>query len=117
MPIRLKPCPETPNCVCTYSDDPRHAMQPIVYRGTRDDATVELKHIIMSLPRTRLIEETDTYLHFTFTSRIFRFVDDVEFEVDESANVIHYRSASRVGRSDLGVNRKRMQKIVEAFSG
>jgi uncharacterized protein (DUF1499 family) len=62
-----------------------------------------------------VITETENYIHATFTSRIFRFVDDVEFYFMRDAPVIHVRSASRVGYSDLGVNRKRVEKIRQAF--
>ncbi len=63
----------------------------------------------------RIIEEEDGYMHADAKSLIFRFVDDVEFFVDRDAKVIHFRSASRVGRGDLGVNRKRMEQIRQAF--
>jgi uncharacterized protein (DUF1499 family) len=63
----------------------------------------------------RVITETETYVHATFTSRVFRFVDDLEFYFVLDAPVIHVRSASRVGYSDLGVNRKRVEKIRKAF--
>jgi uncharacterized protein (DUF1499 family) len=74
-----------------------------------------LKALIASLPRTRLIEEDGEYLHYEFTS--FRFVDDVEFVFDEGSKTIHFRSASRVGYGDLGVNRRRMENIRSSLSG
>ncbi len=70
-----------------------------------------LKKVILSKPRTSIIEEKPNYLRAEFTSRIFRFVDDVEFLFDDSLKYIHVRSASRIGRSDLGVNRKRIEEI------
>jgi len=67
------------------------------------------------MKRTRVIKEMEEYLHITFTSQFFRFTDDVEFHFVEEAPVIHVRSASRVGYSDLGVNRRRIEKIRRAF--
>jgi uncharacterized protein (DUF1499 family) len=63
------------------------------------------------MPRTVVVTKTDQYLHAEVTSRIYRFVDDVEFYVDKQAGVIHCRSASRVGYSDFGVNRARIEQI------
>jgi uncharacterized protein (DUF1499 family) len=62
-----------------------------------------------------MVTVEDRYIHAEFTSALFRFVDDVEFQIDAESGLIHFRSASRVGRSDLGVNRKRMESIRMAF--
>ena len=70
-----------------------------------------LKTTIAGLPRTKLIEEDETYLHYEFTSLLLRFVDDVEFLFDEETKTIQFRSASRTGYGDLGVNRRRMEDI------
>jgi len=70
-----------------------------------------LKTAIASLPRTKLIEEEEAYLHYEFTSRLLRFVDDVEFVFDDESKIIHFRSASRIGYGDRGVNRDRMEEI------
>jgi uncharacterized protein (DUF1499 family) len=69
------------------------------------------------MPRTELVEEEGHYLHYTFKTWPIPFIDDVEFIIDPDAKVIHYRSASRVGHSDLGVNSRRMEKVVAAFGG
>lgn len=70
-----------------------------------------LKGIVANLPRAKLVEEDETYLHYEFTSLLLRFVDDVEFVFDDETKTIHFRSASRTGYSDLGVNRRRMEEI------
>jgi uncharacterized protein (DUF1499 family) len=72
---------------------------------------LRLKSIVRSFRRTAVITDTGSYLHAEFTSAVFRFVDDVEFLADDMAKVIHVRSASRLGQSDLGVNRKRVEEI------
>lgn len=74
-----------------------------------------LRQIVNAMPRTRVVATTDDYLHVEFTSALLRFVDDVEFRVDVDAGVIHVRSASRVGRYDFGVNRRRVEAIRDAF--
>ncbi len=71
---------------------------------------------LTALPRVRRLSRNGNYLHLAFTSLIFRFTDDVEFWVDESAGLLHYRSASRVGYSDLGANRRRMQQVCELLT-
>lgn len=108
---KLAPCPESPNCVSSLATDPRHAILPFVLDRSLDAAREELKQAASKLPRVRLVTERDNYLHFEFRSLVFRFVDDVEFHLDEAAKTIHVRSASRVGHSDFGVNRRRVESI------
>jgi uncharacterized protein (DUF1499 family) len=113
----LSPCPSSPNCVSTQAQDESHAIAPLRYQKTRAEAKEALKAIIRTLPRTTLVEEDDTYLHYEFTSLLLRFVDDVEFLFDDEAKTIHFRSASRTGYGDLGVNRRRMEEIRTLIEG
>jgi len=114
---QLSPCPSSPNCVSTQAQDEGHAIAPYRYQKTRPEAKEALKAIVQSLPRTKLAEEDETYLHYEFTSLLFRFVDDVEFLFDDEAKTIHFRSASRTGYGDLGVNRCRMEDIRKLIEG
>jgi uncharacterized protein (DUF1499 family) len=70
-----------------------------------------LKEVVRTLSRTKLVDEDESYLHYEFTSMLLRFVDDVEFLFDDDTKTIHFRSASRTGYGDLGVNRKRMEQV------
>lgn len=108
---KLAPCPSTPNCVCSQSEDAEHKIEPLTYKSTPQVAFSQLKQAIASQPRTKIITQSPNYLYAEFTSAIMKFVDDVEFYLDEDAKVIHVRSASRLGQSDLGVNRKRIETI------
>lgn len=108
---KLAPCPNSPNCVSSTATDPRHAIAGFALDRAAGAAKEELRAAIAKLPRAKLISETDNYLHFEFRSFIFRFVDDVEFHLDAPTKTIHVRSASRVGHSDLGVNRRRVESI------
>ena len=112
---RLAPCPDSPNCVCSQATDAEHAIEPIRFDGEADPVISRLRSVIGNLPRMTIVTETPDYLHAEARSLIFRFVDDVEFLVDRDAKRIHIRSASRVGKSDLGVNRKRMELIKRAI--
>jgi uncharacterized protein (DUF1499 family) len=111
----LAPCPESPNCVSTFASDKTHAIKPLPYSGTSIEAKQKLIRVIDSLPRTRIISDTGNYLCVEFTSLLWRFVDDVEFVFDDSAKTIQFRSASRLGYGDMGVNRKRMETIRAKF--
>lgn len=111
----LMPCPASPNCVSSCEKDADHFVAPIDYMVPRQNAREAVIRIIGDFPRTRIITDRDNYIHAEFRSEIFRFVDDVEFFFDEEKPVIHVRSASRIGYSDLGVNRKRMENIRERF--
>jgi uncharacterized protein (DUF1499 family) len=103
---KLAACPGTPNCVNSQSDNAQSkiALLPPV-------AIAQLRNAIEGMERAKIIEETDNYLYAEFTSKLMGFVDDVEFYLDNHENVIHVRSASRLGRSDLGVNRQRIETI------
>ena len=112
---RLAPCPNSPNCVSTQNADSQHSIEAIVFDGPPEDAMRKLKAVLAVIPRMEIITETESYIHAEATSLIFRFRDDVEFFIDQQSNLIHFRSASRVGKSDLGANRKRMEEIRKAF--
>lgn len=113
---KLATCPDTPNCVSTQAADPGKKIEPIAFKGSSAETISKIKQTIKAnWPRATLISERDHYLHYEFKSLIFRFIDDVEFFVDDKASVIQFRSASRVGHSDLGVNRKRMNQIVKSL--
>ncbi|MGE0468644.1 MAG: DUF1499 domain-containing protein [Nitrospira sp.] len=107
----LSPCPSSPNCVSTQATDEGHAIYPFPYKKPRAEAKEALKAAIARLPRTKLIEEDESYLHYEFTSLLLRFVDDVEFLFDDDTKTVHFRSASRLGYSDLGANRRRMEEV------
>lgn len=111
----LPPCPDSPNCVSSESNNSRHRITPLRYRGSKEEAFQRLKGIILDLPRTRLVEEEGNYLHFEFHSLLFGFVDDVEFYVRPDDAELDVRSASRTGYWDLGVNRRRIEEIRAAF--
>lgn len=113
---QLLACPSTPNCVNSQSTDPKSQIAPLSYSDSPAEAIARLKAIVAAQPRTQIVTEAENYLYAEFTSAIMGFVDDVEFYLDDAANVIHVRSASRLGQSDLGVNRKRVETIRSQFT-
>lgn len=114
---KLAACPNSPNCVSSQSptSDETHFIQPLKYSSTKEKALSDLKNVIESEDRTKIINESSDYLYAEFKSALMGFVDDVEFYLDSSSNTIHVRSASRLGQSDLGVNRKRIETIRTKF--
>ena len=102
----LAPCPGTPNCVNSQSNDEKAKINPLPAVPIS-----RIKAVVESMDRTKIITETNDYLHAEFASKLMGFVDDVEFYLDNGAGVVHVRSASRLGQSDLGVNRSRVEKI------
>jgi uncharacterized protein (DUF1499 family) len=107
----MAPCPTTPNCVVSKGADAGHQIEPLVYQGDRDTAYADLLKVLTVVPRTVVTEKTDTYIRAESTSRIFHFVDDLEFYFPTGEKLIQVRSAARVGESDLGVNRRRLEQI------
>ena len=110
---RLSPCPKSPNCVSSDASDAVHHIEPYRLRVASEVAWQQLQTVIASLPRIRIINLTDNYLHAEARSLIFRFVDDMEFQLRSQEQLIAVRSASRLGYSDLGVNRKRVEQVRE----
>lgn len=108
---KFAPCPTTPNCVNSQSQDAAHAIDPLRYTTTPDVAFDKLKATLQAQPRVNLLAAANDYIRAEFTIPIVGFVDDVEFYLDREAKLIQVRSASRLGESDLGVNRKRIETI------
>ncbi len=111
---RLAPCPDKPNCVCSeFLKNERHYFEPLnIIAGKEDDAWQQLQAIIGD-QGGKIITANERYLAAEFTSRVFGFVDDFEARLDAMNRQIQLRSASRVGTSDFGVNRKRINTISE----
>lgn len=108
---QLAPCPSSPNCVVSQAADEDHAIKPLTYQGDRATAKANILKVLSVVPRTTVVDQTDDYIRSEAKSRLFKFVDDVEFYLPKDEQVIHVRSASRVGESDLGVNRRRIEQI------
>jgi uncharacterized protein (DUF1499 family) len=127
MPIKEKkvglingnfyPCPKRHYCVSTQSNknDEVNYIEPIKYNTSTEETITKVKNIIKSLKRTKLLKEEGNYLHYVFTTALFRFKDDVEFLFDNTEKLIHFKSQSRIGGYDWNTNRNRMEKIRKLF--
>lgn len=109
---RLYPCPDRPNCVSSQGTGTQ-AIEPFRCDGQSTQAWNCLIDVVRQFPRCRIITQTENYLHVEARTRIFGFVDDVEFLLKDDC--IHVRSASRIGYSDLGTNRRRVEAIRREF--
>jgi uncharacterized protein (DUF1499 family) len=107
---RLAACPSSPNCVAS-DDTEAHAVEPFKIAVPPADAWSMARAAVTALPRTKIITHTDDYLHAECSSAIFGFVDDLELHLRPQENVISVRSAARLGHSDFGVNRRRVEKV------
>jgi uncharacterized protein (DUF1499 family) len=112
---RLSPCPSSPNCVSSLSENKSHQVEPLTYNAPLDEAREKLISVIHSMKRSEIVTAENNYLHATFTSFLFRFVDDVEFSFDDERKIIDVRSASRTGYYDFGQNRRRVEEIRKRF--
>jgi uncharacterized protein (DUF1499 family) len=112
---RLSPCPKSPNCVSSLSEDKSHYVEPLSYKVSQEEAREKLITVINSMKRSEIVTAKANYIHATFKSALFGFVDDVEFSFDDERKFIDVRSASRTGYSDLGVNRRRVEEIRRRF--
>ena len=107
----LQNCGSKPNCVCSLQNDSAHGIAPFQIRENVNSSMEKLSKIIRSMNGARIIFSREDYLYAEFKTSFFGFIDDVEFHVNKSANRIEVRSASRLGYSDLGLNRSRVESI------
>ena len=112
--VRLGPCPDKPNCVSSLAPDEDHRVAPFLLTGSNPSWSA-VRDAVAAMPRTKIVEEGQGYLHAECTSRIFRFVDDLELLRSEAGDRVDVRSASRVGYGDWGVNRDRVESLREAL--
>jgi uncharacterized protein (DUF1499 family) len=110
----LTSCPASPNCVSSQAGDERHRIAPLAFSGDPDAAFSRLKRVLGRRGDTSIIDERTGYLRVEL--RTLLFVDDGEFLLDRAQRVIHLRCASRLGYSDLGKNRSRVEEIRIEFS-
>lgn len=109
----LASCPASPNCVSSQADDEKHRIAPLAFNGDPDTAFARLKTVLRQRSDSTIIEENPDYLRAELRTTLF--VDDGEFLLDRAQRVIQLRSASRLGYSDLGKNRSRMEEIRRQF--
>ena len=108
---RLAACSSAPNCVCSDASDEEHAIAPFRLAKPPAEAWRIAGEAVSELPRTRIVDKAAGYLHAECRSAVFGFVDDLELHLRDEGGIIAVRSASRVGYSDLGVNRRRVEKL------
>jgi uncharacterized protein (DUF1499 family) len=112
---KLLPCPTSPNCVNSRANDSVHAIKAIHFKKplSQAEAIMAVKEALLSLPKIEIITETETYLYAEATSKVMRFIDDVEFLFPNEALIqeVHVRSASRTGYRDFDVNRLRIESV------
>lgn len=113
---KLAPCPDKPNCVSSQSTDDKNKMEAFSYSGSQTEALTRLKEILTNRKRIEIVEEDASYIRAEERSKLFKFVDDIEFYLDDDSKTIHFRSASRLGYSDFNVNKKRMEEIKREFT-
>lgn len=117
---KFQPCPITPNCVSSTAppQDKVHYIAPLQFKGSREKAQQRLLAAVAAMGdahQLTLIKMLEHYWYFEFRTPVLKFCDDVEFYFPPRQNVIHMRSASRIGYSDWGTNRKRLEAIRAAF--
>ena len=106
---RLTPCPDSPNCVSSFATDETHAIEPLAA------SLADVERVLLEFDDTNIVSSEGDYLYAEFTTRIMGYVDDVEFLYNRNNGVTHVRSASRLGYSDLGANRNRIERIRSAL--
>jgi uncharacterized protein (DUF1499 family) len=110
----LSACPASPNCVASEDADEGHRIAPLAIPDDIEKAWSRLHAVLSNRSDTRIVDLEADYLRAEFRT-LLGFVDDAEFLLDREARVIQVRSASRLGYSDLGKNRRRLEEIREAF--
>ncbi|MDB1126268.1 DUF1499 domain-containing protein [Vibrio algarum] len=113
---QLSPMPSSPNAVSSQTDVEDKKVAPFTFNSI-DDAKKNVKRVFAQLPSNSVELEREDYLHVIFTTETMKFHDDVELYFDEKNKLIHYRSQSRVGYSDRGLNKARYEQFSELYNG
>ncbi|MEO0375000.1 MAG: DUF1499 domain-containing protein [Cyanobacteria bacterium P01_A01_bin.17] len=113
---KLTACPDSPNCVSSQASDTAHHVAAMTYGDSAAEALAKLRQVIEAMEDTEIITATDDYLHAEFASKLMGFVDDLECYLPPEKSIIHLRSASRLGQSDLGANRTRVEELRKRFN-
>ncbi|MEM7131367.1 MAG: DUF1499 domain-containing protein [Chloroflexota bacterium] len=108
---KLASCPDTPNCVSSFAAGGDAAIDPIEFTGSAGEAKASLLNVLDEMPRSTIRTNEPNYVRVVTRSPIMGYLDDNEFLIDEESGVIHVRAAARLGRSDLGANRMRIEQI------
>ncbi len=111
----LKKLPATPNCVSSQTNQKKKRVDPLPYCGTAAESKAKLLAYLTAQPRVKVKKDQPNYLYVVYTSKLWRFKDDVEFYFNDDARLIQFRSGSRLGYSDMGVNRQRYEDIKKAY--
>ena len=117
---QLATCGSAPHCVSSLAGDEAHRVDPLRYEGSRAEAHQRLLRTLRALPRTEVVVDEPRYIRAEATSTTLRFVDDLEVLLpneEASGGLIQVRSSSRLGYSDMGVNRQRVDALRSAFNG
>ncbi len=108
----IEPCGSKPNCVCSLNEKSEKSyFEPLKIKTN----PIPILKKVFKKKKIEIVEESENYLHGVATTKIFRFKDDVEFFYDQSAELLHFKSKSRVGHSDLGTNRKRIKNLLKSI--
>ncbi|MFT7053706.1 MAG: hypothetical protein ACJAU1_001263 [Psychromonas sp.] len=111
----IAPCPTSPNCVSSDANDKKHLILPLQLTTSAEQAWPIVKEVIMQIPRSNLVRQTDSFLQVECRSALFGFVDDLKLQLRASEGIIAVYSASRLGYSDFGVNRDRIEALRAAL--
>ena len=113
----LGDCPTSPNCQGSESSRPAQSVDRFALNQPADDAIATLANIVETYPATKIITRDERYLHATFATKLMGYTDDVEFLVSDDKQSVQVRSASRLGKSDLGANKKRVTALRSSAAG
>ncbi|HEY7866737.1 MAG TPA: DUF1499 domain-containing protein [Psychromonas sp.] len=112
---RIDPCPTSPNCVSSDASDKKHFILPFQLTTSAEQAWPIVQEVILQLPRSSIVRQTDSFLQVECRSAVFGFVDDLKLQLRANKGIIAVYSASRLGYSDFGVNRDRIEALRAAL--
>lgn len=110
---KLASMPKSPNAVSSQSDDPEKKIEPIPFIGDLNESKEKILKALLAYGNMKIVTDDNNYIHAVNTTGKMKYHDDLEFYFDEKLELIHFRSASRIGYSDMGLNRKRYDSLLE----
>lgn len=113
---QFKPLSSNPNGVSSQAKDDSKLVETLPFSGDLEATKTLLLEVCKSYGDVKIIREERTYIHVVFTTGKMKFNDDAEFYLDEEKQLVHYRSESRIGYSDMGLNRERYDALASSYN-
>lgn len=113
---KLSPLGSRPNSVSTQSEGPSKKVETLAMKDSLEATKQSLLSAIDAYGGAEYIAVEDDYIYVVFVTPTMKYKDDAEFWIDTDNKEVHFRSSSRAGYSDRGLNRQRYEQLMISYN-